>query len=110
MSDEYPRSIEPVIAIVLGSMEWKSAEVHEVTVKEERSTKSDDNTKRRLQCRTAPKILDVAESRDAQFVMASLFWSGTTRDEPPFVPRSASIASELGGQVTGIGCPGSASP
>ena len=28
----------------------------------------------------------------------------------PFVPRSASIASELAGQVTGIGCPGSKSP
>ena len=36
--------------------------------------------------------------------MASLVSSGTTRGEPPFVPRSASIASELAGQVTGIGC------
>jgi len=52
----------------------------------------------------------VAEPRDAQFVMASLVWSGITRGEPPFVPRSASIASELAGQVTGIGCPGYKSP
>src|SRR5882672_8082747 len=42
--------------------------------------------------------------------MASLVSSGTTRGEPPFVPRSASIASELAGQVTAIGCPGSKSP
>src|SRR6266481_5356502 len=73
-------------------------------------TSSDDNTKRRLQCPTAPKVLDVAEPRDAQSVMASLVSSGTTRGEPPFVPRSASIASELAGQVTTIGCPGSKSP
>src|SRR6266404_9143071 len=71
---------------------------------------SDDNTKRRLQCPTAPKVLDLAEPRDAQFVMASLVSSGTTRDEPPFVPRSASIASELAGQVTAIGWAGSKSP
>jgi hypothetical protein len=36
--------------------------------------------------------------------------SGTTRGEPRFVPRSASIASDLAGQATGIGCPGSKSP
>jgi hypothetical protein len=29
--------------------------------------------------------------------------SGTTRGEPRFVPRSASIASELAGKVTAIG-------
>jgi hypothetical protein len=46
--------------------------------------------------------LDLAEPRDAQFVMASLVSSGTTRGEPPFVPKSASIASELAGQVTAI--------
>jgi hypothetical protein len=48
--------------------------------------------------------------RDAQFVMASSVSSGTTRGEPPFVPGSASIASELAGQVTATGCPGSKSP
>jgi hypothetical protein len=48
MSDEYPGSIEPVIAIVLGWVRWKSVEAHEVTVKDGRSTNSDDNTKRRL--------------------------------------------------------------
>ena len=110
MLNEYPRSIEPVIAIVVGWMGWKGAEAHEVTVKEGRLTNDDDNTKRRLQCRTAPKILDVAQPRDAQFVMASLVWSGITRGEFPFVPRSASIASEFAGQVTGIGCPGSEPP
>jgi hypothetical protein len=31
--------------------------------------------------------------------MASLVSSDTTRGEPPFVPRSASIASELAGQA-----------
>jgi hypothetical protein len=71
---------------------------------------SDDNTKRRLQCPTAPKVLDLAEPRDARFVMAGLVSSGTTRGERPFVPRSALIASDLAGQVTGIGCPGSKSP
>ena len=35
---------------------------------------------------------------DAQFVMASLVSSGTTRGEPPFVPRSASIAPDLAGR------------
>jgi hypothetical protein len=67
------------------------------------STNSDDNTKRRLQCPTAPKVIDLAEPRDAQFVMASLVSSGTTRGEPRFVPRSALIASELVGQVIAIG-------
>ena len=63
----------------------------------------DDNGKRRLQCPTAPKVLDLAEPRDAQFVMASLVSSGTTRGEPRFVPTSALIASELAGQVIAIG-------
>src|SRR5258708_39510001 len=42
--------------------------------------------------------------------MVSLVSSGTTRGEPRFVPGSASIASELAGKVTAIGCPGSKSP
>jgi hypothetical protein len=62
-----------------------------------------DKTKRRQQCPTAPKILDLAKLRDAQSVMASLVSSGTTRGEPRFVPRSASIASELAAKVTAIG-------
>jgi hypothetical protein len=57
-----------------------------------------------------PKVLDLAEPRDGQFVMASLVSSGTTRGEPRFVPRSASIASELAGRVTAIGWAGSRSP
>src|SRR5258708_4172471 len=79
------------------------------TVKKGRSTNSEDNTKRRLQCPTAPKVLDLAVPRDAQFVMASLVSSGTTRGEPSFVPRVASIASELAGKVTAIGWAGSKS-
>src|SRR5256885_1384822 len=66
--------------------------------------------KRRQQCPTAPRALDLAEPPDAQFVMASLVSSGTTRGKPPFVPRGASIASELAGQVTPIGWAGSKSP
>jgi hypothetical protein len=62
------------------------------------------------ECLTSPKALDLAEPRDAQFVMASLVSSGTTRGETRFVPRSASIASELAVRVTGIGCPGCKSP
>src|SRR5258705_8602238 len=73
------------------------------------STNSDVNAERRLPCQTAPKVIDLAEPRDAQFAMASLVSFGNTRGEPPFVPRSASIASELAGQVTGVGCPGSKS-
>ena len=38
MPNDYPRSIEPVIAIVLGCITWKSGQAHEVTVKEGRST------------------------------------------------------------------------
>ena len=30
MPDDYLRSIEPLIAIVLGCMRWKSAQAHEV--------------------------------------------------------------------------------
>ena len=40
---------------------------------------------------------------DVRSVMASLVSFGTTRGEPRFVPRSASIASELAGKVTAIG-------
>jgi hypothetical protein len=71
---------------------------------------SDDNTERRLQRPTAPKVLDLAEPRDAQFVVASLVSPGTTRGEPRFVPRSALIASELAGKLTAIGWAGSKSP
>jgi hypothetical protein len=39
-------------------------------------------------------------------VMAGLVLSGTTRGEPLFVQGNASIASELAGQATGIGCLG----
>jgi hypothetical protein len=102
MPDVYLRSIEPLIVIVLGCMRWKGAQADEV--------RHSDDTKRRLQCPTAPKVLNLAEPRDARFVMASLVSSGTTRGEPPFVPRSALIASELAGQVTAIGCPGSKAP
>jgi hypothetical protein len=56
------------------------------------------------------EILDLAKPRDVQSVLANLVSSGTTRGEPRFVPRSASIASELAGQLTAIGCPGSKSP
>src|SRR5271156_5724936 len=78
--------------------------------REKGSTNSDDSTKRRLQCPTAPKVLDLEEPRDARSVMANLASFGTTRGEPLFVPRTASIASELAGQVIAIGCPGSESP
>jgi hypothetical protein len=62
-----------------------------------------DKAKRRRQCQTAPKVLDLAGLRDAQFVMASLVSSDTTRGEPSFVPGSASIASGLAGKVTAVG-------
>ena len=52
----------------------------------------------------------VLHSSVALSVMASLVSSDTTRDEPPFVPRNASIALELAGQVTAIGYPGSKLP
>jgi hypothetical protein len=62
-----------------------------------------DNTSRRVQCLTAPKVLDLAAARDAPFVMANLVLSDTTRGELRFVPRGASTASETAKQVTGIG-------
>src|SRR5260221_5393213 len=92
-------------------MRCKSGQVHEV-----RRWKKDDrrtatiNTKRRLQCPTAPKVLDLVEPRDAQSAMASLVSSGITRGEPRFVPRSASIASKLAGKATALGWAGSKSP
>ena len=52
----------------------------------------------------------LAEPRGAQFVMASLVSSSTTRGEPRFAPRSASIASELARRVIAIGWLGSKSP
>jgi hypothetical protein len=62
-----------------------------------------DKSKEKQQCPNAPKVLDPAEPRDAQSVMASLASSGTTRGEPHFVPGSASIASELAAKVTATG-------
>ena len=58
----------------------------------------------------APKVLGLAEPRDAQLVMASLASFGTTRGEPRFVPGGASIASEFAEKVTAIGWAGSSSP
>ena len=74
-----------------------------------RDDRRDDKTRRRQQCPT-PRVCDLAEPRDAQYVTASLVSSGTTRGECPSVPRSASIASELAERVTAIGCPGCKSP
>src|ERR1700752_1800698 len=62
-----------------------------------------DKAKRRQQCQTAPKVLDLAGLRDAQFVMASLVSSDTTPGEPRFVPGSASIALGLARKVTAVG-------
>jgi hypothetical protein len=82
-------------------MRWKSTRAHEVRrVKKRMIDDSDTSTKRRLQCPIAPKVLDPAEPRDAQFVMATLVSSGTTRGERLSVPGSALTASELAGQVT----------
>jgi hypothetical protein len=103
MPDVYLRSIELLIVLILGCIRRKGAEADEVRRLEKGwSTNSDDNTKRRLRCPTAPKALDLAEPRDAQFVMASLASSGTTRGEHTFVPRDAVIASKLAGQVISI--------
>jgi hypothetical protein len=103
MPDDYLRSIELLIVIALGCMRWKTR-----TGSSSATVKKDDRRTaaikpRRQQCPTAPKVLDLAEPRDAQSVMASSVSSGTTRGEPPFVPRNASIASERAGQVTAIG-------
>jgi len=62
-----------------------------------------DKAKRRQPCQTAPKVLDLAGLRDAQFVMASLVSCDTARGEPRFVPGSVSIASRLTRKVTAVG-------
>jgi len=59
-----------------------------------------------LNCSESPRL---ARARDAQFAMASLVCP-VLRVANPLCPGSASIASELAGQVTAIGCPGSKSP
>jgi hypothetical protein len=60
---------------------------------------------------TAPKVIDIAEPRNARSVTASLVSSGIFRGELLCVPGSASIVSELARQVTAIGCrPGSRPP
>src|SRR5258705_5230209 len=106
MPDFYLRSIEPLISIALRCRPRKTHGRITATVKED----GPRIAKRRQQCPPAPKVLHMAEPRDAESAMASLVSSGTTRGEPPFVPGSASIASELAGKVTAIGCPGSSSP
>jgi hypothetical protein len=100
MLDDYLRSIEPLIAIVLATCVEKAHRLMKCGAERGRSTKNDHNTKRRLQCPTAPKALDPAEPSVARFAMASSVSSGTTRGEPLFVPGSASIASDLAGQAT----------
>jgi hypothetical protein len=47
--------------------------------------------------------------RGAQSVIASLVSFGTISGERPFVPKSASIASEPTKKMIGAGCPGSRS-
>lgn len=59
---------------------------------------------------TLVNMLRTVQPSVALSVMASLVSSDTTRGEPPFVPRNASIALELAGQVTAIGYPGSKLP
>jgi hypothetical protein len=66
----------------------------------ERRKIDDDNTKRRLLCLIAPKVLDQAGPCVARFAMANLASSGTTHGEPLFVQRSASIVSGPAGQAT----------
>src|SRR5215471_12059609 len=55
-------------------------------------------------------MFELTRSRDARSVTESLVSSGTTHGGPRFVPRSASIASELAAKVTAIGWAGSKSP
>jgi hypothetical protein len=74
-----------------------------------RSTNSYDRPKRRQQCLTLTKALELAGPRDAQSVMASLVSSDTTHGEPSFVPRNASIASGAAGKVIANGRGGSKS-
>jgi hypothetical protein len=68
--------------------------------------RSGDKARRRPQCPTALKVLDMAKPRGARFAMASLVSSDTTRGGPLCVPGRASIASKLAGKATAIGCPG----
>src|SRR5262249_32811065 len=100
MGGVYLGSIESLLPIVLGCTCWKSACSARTTAKEGRSTNSCDKAKRRLQCPSTPKILDMVKRRDARSATVSLVWFGTTRGGIPFVQRGASIASELGGKVT----------
>ena len=46
----------------------------------------------------------MVEARDARSVMASLVSFDTTHGETRFAPRGASIALDLDGQATAIGC------
>jgi hypothetical protein len=59
---------------------------------------------------TIVNMLRTVQPSVALSVMASLVSSDTARGGPPFVPRNASIALELAGQVTAIGYPGSKLP
>lgn len=59
---------------------------------------------------TIVNMLRTVQPSVALSVMASLVSCDTTRGESPFVPRNASIALELAGQVTAIGYPGSKLP
>jgi hypothetical protein len=52
----------------------------------------------------------MAKPPDALSVTASLVSSGTIRGKLLFVPKNASIASELAAKVTAAGCPGSKLP
>src|SRR3954454_18297079 len=96
--------------MVLGCM---CSNAHEFMKCDEEKRGSRNNctkTRRRLRCPIAPKLLSLAEPRDVQFVTARLVSSGTIRGEPGYVPRNASIASELAGKVSAIGQAGSRSP
>jgi hypothetical protein len=111
MSDDYQRSIESLIAIVLGCIGGKAHRLMKCDGEKEDNRRAATTLPRGdFKCPTAPRIPELAELRDAQFVMASLVLSGTTRGETHFAPGSASIASELAGQVITIGCPGSRLP
>src|SRR3954454_21171199 len=65
--------------------------------------------KRRKQCLTASKVMDLMRPRDAQSVRASLVSSGIIRGERSFAPGSASIALRRAAKVTTIGWAGSRS-
>src|SRR5436190_10165174 len=69
----------------------------------------DDNSDRveETTCQVAQKAPEML--RGAQSVMASLVSFGTISGERPFVPKSASIASEPAKKMIGAGCPGSRS-